>query len=120
MRGVCAALLTFEAVVLMLFAPVAAALTDLSAPVAAAIGLGLAALCLVTAALLRRPWAYHLGTALQVVAVLLGFVVPAMFLLGAAFGGLWLVALRLGRQVEAREAARRGGDVPPEAATDAG
>ena len=51
---------------------------------------------LLVAALLPRRWALWAGWAVQVLVVASGFVVPAMFLLGAVFAGLWYAALRLG------------------------
>jgi len=72
----------------------------------------------VVAGLLRRPWGYALGSALQVPVVAAGFVVPAMFLLGAVFAGLWFFALYLGRRVEhlqAQRAATEPDGDPPDA-----
>lgn len=56
--------------------------------------------CVLAAGLLRRPWGYAVGSALQVVVVAAGFVVPVMFFLGIVFAGLWFLALYLGRKVE--------------------
>ena len=55
-------------------------------------GLGLAVACLLVAGLLRFAWAYWLGWAVQVVAILLGLVVATMFFLGAIFMALWATA----------------------------
>ena len=113
MRGVCAAVLTFEALVIALAIPVAVVISDVDAEVAVPIGLGLAVACLLTAGLLRRPVGYLLGSGLQVVAVGLGFVVPAMFLLGGLFALLWFLAIHLGRRVEQAEADRAAdGGIP--------
>ncbi len=66
--------------------------------VAAAVGVGgaLAVGCLAVAAMITRAWAYKAGGALQVLAILCGFVVPAMFVVGVIFAVLWTVAVRLG------------------------
>jgi len=105
-RGLAAAVLTFEAIVIGLAIPVAVSVSEVDAGVAVPAGLALAVLCLVAAALLRRPLGYRLGWAVQVAAVALGFVVPAMFFLGGLFGFLWFMALRLGGEVEAARARR--------------
>jgi hypothetical protein len=105
--------LSVEAIVIVLAIPVAVAISDVDASTAIPVGLALAAACIVTAALLRRgPFAYYAGSVLQVIAIGLGFVVPVMFVLGGTFALLWFLTLRLGREVEAAEAAR---SEPPEA-----
>ena len=48
------------------------------------------------AGLLRFGWAYGLGWAIQVAAIALGFVIHAMFVLGAIFMALWATAYFLG------------------------
>ena len=117
MRGIAAAVLTLEAIVIGLAIPVAVSVSDVDARVAVPAGLGLAVLCLVAAGLLRRPVGYRLGWMVQVAAVALGFVVPAMFFLGALFGFLWFMALRLGSEVEATKARRTAQDPGPGPAT---
>ena len=46
--------------------------------------------------MITRAWAYQAGGALQVLAILCGFVVPVMFVVGVIFAVLWIVAVRLG------------------------
>ncbi len=104
-RGMCAAVLTLESITLGLTAPVMVTIADVSLGTALATGLGLAAACLVTAGMLRRPWAYGLGWAIQVAAVGLGFLVPMMFFLGGLFALLWGSADGLGRKIERERAA---------------
>ena len=96
----CASVLAFEAIVLGLTTPVMITVVDVEKPAALAVGLGLMAAALAIAALLRFRWAYVLGSLLQVAAVALGFVVPAMFVLGLLFAAAWVMALLLGRRVE--------------------
>ena len=105
-RGMCAAVLTLESVTLGLTTPVMVTIADVPVGTALAIGLGLALACLVAAGMLRRPWAYGLGWAIQVAAVALGFLVPMMFFLGGLFAVVWGSASGLGR-MNARE--RAGG-----------
>jgi hypothetical protein len=104
-RGMCAAILSLEAIALGLTTPVMISVSDVDTGVALAIGLGLAVACLLLAGMLRRPWAYAAGWAVQVAAVALGLVVPLMFLLGAVFALLWGTADLLGRKIERERAA---------------
>ena len=101
----CAGILVLEAIVLGLTAPVLVVVEDRSLALALSVGLGMAAACVVTAGLLRAEWAYLVGFAIQLVAVALGFLVPAMFFLGALFGLLWATAYFLGRKIERERAA---------------
>ncbi|HTY71260.1 MAG TPA: DUF4233 domain-containing protein [Actinomycetes bacterium] len=102
-----APVLFFEAIVVALAIPVALALTD-APPAAVAWGFGaLAVACLVCAGLLRHPWAYSLGSLLQVLVLACGLLVPAMVILGAVFGALWIAALRYGRRVDLARASSR-------------
>lgn len=103
-RSMCAAVLTLEAITLGLTTPVMITLGDVAPPVALAVGLGLAAGCLLVAGMLRRESAYVLGHVLQVAAVLLGLVVPVMWALGGVFALLWGTAYGLGRKIERERA----------------
>ncbi|HET7066674.1 MAG TPA: DUF4233 domain-containing protein [Nocardioides sp.] len=104
-RGMCAAILSLEAVVLGLTTPVMINLADVPWRTACAIGLGLCLACLVLAGLLRSEVAYAVGWVIQVAAIALGFVVPMMFVLGAIFALLWGSAYFLGRKIERERAA---------------
>jgi hypothetical protein len=101
----CAAVLSLEAVVLGLTTPVLITIADVRVPVALAVGLGLAVLCLLVAGMLRAEWAYALGWLIQVGAIALGFVIGTMFFLGAVFALLWATAYLLGRKIERERAA---------------
>lgn len=104
-RGMAAAILSLEAVVLALTTPVMINLVDVSVPIALTVGLGLAVLCVLLAGMLRRPWAYVGGWLVQAAAIGLGFVVPMMFVLGIVFALLWGTAEFLGRKIERERAA---------------
>ena len=106
MRTLAASVLFFEAVLMVLVVPVVIALTDVGPATAVISGVVFAALCLVTAGLLRHAWAYGVGWGLQVALVASGFVVPAMFLLGGIFAVLWGVGLHVGRKGERVRAER--------------
>jgi Protein of unknown function (DUF4233) len=104
-RGMCAAILSLEAVALGLTTPVMINLANVPWRTACWIGLGLCVACLVLAGLLRSEIAYLAGWAIQVAAIGLGFVVPMMFVLGAVFALLWGTAYFLGRKIERERAA---------------
>ena len=104
-RGMCAGVLSLEAITLGLTTPVMITVADVGTGVALAVGLGLAVLCLVTAGLLRHEWAYGLGWLIQAAAIALGFVIGIMFFLGAVFAALWATAYLLGRKIERERAA---------------
>jgi hypothetical protein len=104
-RGMCAAVLSLEAITLGLTTPVMITIADVSTGTAVAVGLGLAVICLLLAGMLRAEWAYLAGYAVQAAAVALGFVIPVMFGLGAVFAALWAGADLLGRKIERERAA---------------
>ena len=104
-RGMCAAVLALEGVVVGLSTPVMATLTDVSLGTALGVGLGVAAACLVLAGMLRSEGAYVAGWVLQLAAIAVGLLVPVMFLLGAIFAALWATADLLGRRIERERAA---------------
>lgn len=96
----CAAMLTFEAILLGLSTPVMISVEKVSPALALPLGLGLAVLCVLTAGMLRRPWGYTLGHLIQVASIALGFLVPVMFFVGGMFALLWITAYLLGRRIE--------------------
>lgn len=104
-RGMCAAVLSLEAIAIGLTVPVLISLGGVPVGRALAVGLGTATACLVLAGLLRSEAAYLAGWLLQLVAVGLGFWVPMMFFLGAIFALLWGSAYFLGRKIERERAA---------------
>jgi Protein of unknown function (DUF4233) len=100
-RRLCATVLIFEVVVIGLAIPVAITIAHASPAAAGVTGGILAAAALVIAGLVGRPhqgWALVAGTVLQAAVIATGVVVPAMYALGAIFGGLWLTAIWLGRR----------------------
>ncbi len=104
-RGMCAAILTLEAIALGLTTPVLISVADVAKGTALSVGLGLAVVCVLLAGLLRAEWAYALGWVVQVAAIGLGFLVPLMFLLGGIFALLWGTAYFLGLRIERERAA---------------
>lgn len=114
MNRIAATILTMEALVVLFAVPVAINLSDVDTGQAWAAGGGVALLGLVAAATVRRGRAgYLLGHLVQVLAISAGFVVPAMFALGAIFALLWIVLMRIGPEVE-----RARSDAPPGSLTE--
>lgn len=103
-RRLCAAILTLEAIAFGLATPVLISVAGVSTGTALWIGLGLTVACLLVAGLLRFPWAYWLGWAIQIGALALGFEVGTMFFLGAVFLALWTTAWFLGGKIERERA----------------
>ncbi|WP_310525899.1 DUF4233 domain-containing protein [Nocardioides sp.] len=104
-RGMCAAVLCLEAITIGLTVPVMITIAEVPVGTALVVGLGLAVVCLLLAGMLRAPWAYTAGYAIQVAAIGLGLVISMMFLLGAVFAALWATADHLGRKIEREKAA---------------
>jgi hypothetical protein len=108
MRAMCGAVLGFESVILLLTIPVLIAVADVDVTIALLAGGGPAVLAIAAAARLSQAYGYWIGHVVQVAAIGLGFLTPVMFFLGAAFAALWVMALVLGRRVEAAKSARAG------------
>lgn len=112
MLAMCAGVLGIESLALFLTAPVLISLTDVGTGPGWAIGIGLAVLCVLGAALMRRGIGIWVGHLVQVLAVALGFVIPVMFVLGGIFALLWILALLLGRRVDEAKAPRTAAESP--------
>lgn len=68
--------------------------------VALAAGGVLIILLVLTIGLLRYRWGYAVGWALQVLIVAAGFLNPAMFFVGALFGGMWWYCMVAGARID--------------------
>lgn len=104
-RGMCAAVLALEGIVVGLSTPVMVTLGDVQLSTALLVGVGLAVVCLVLAGMLRSEAAYVAGWVVQIGAIALGLLTPVMFFLGALFALLWATAYLLGRKIERERAA---------------
>lgn len=104
-RGMCAAVLALEGIVVALSTPVMVAVAGVPLATALLVGLGVAAACLALAGMLRSETAYVVGWVVQVAAIAIGVVVPMMYFLGAVFALLWGTAYVLGRKIERERAA---------------
>ena len=107
MRGICAAVLVFEGLVVFFAMLVALDLSDVDDATCGGSAARRRWRASLLAGLLRRRWALAAGSVLQVLIIGTGFVVPTMFFLGAVFAGLWFLAIFLGRRVERLQAAAR-------------
>jgi len=72
---------------------------------ASAIGTGIAILAIISAALLRRRVGWVLGWLVQAFVIAAGFVIPAMYFLGALFAILFGAAIIVGKKGEDARAA---------------
>ncbi|MGI9825178.1 DUF4233 domain-containing protein [Agromyces sp. Marseille-Q5079] len=62
-------------------------------------------LMIATIGLLRFRWAYALGWIVQALIVVSGFIHPAMFFIGALFGGIWAYCMIAGERIDRERAA---------------
>lgn len=106
MRTLCASVLAFESIIVLLAIPVAIVVYGVSAPVGILVGGAIMVACIFVAGSQKRHWGLLAGWILQVVIIATGFVVPTMFFLGAVFAVLWFYAIRVGRRGDAIKAAR--------------
>ena len=88
-------------VFIVLFASLVAFGLRLAEPgVVWAVGGGAMAACVVCAGLPRHKFGYVLGSVIQALLLLSGFVLPMMFIVGAIFAIIWAVALRVGGRID--------------------
>lgn len=102
MRVVLLSVLFFEVIVFALAVPVMILISHVPAGQAAGFGGGAAALALVAAATLRRPFGYPLGWLTQLVGLALGLLTSTMYVVGVMFLAIWLISFILGRRLDAR------------------
>jgi hypothetical protein len=62
-------------------------------------------LTVITIGLLRHAWAYWIGWGIQVVILASGILNPAMFIVGAVFGGMWAYCMVVGARMDRNRAA---------------
>lgn len=101
-RGVFAATLALEAVVVLLSLLVLSKFGAGATPVGVTVIVGLAVAMIVAAGLQRRPWGLGLALALQVAMIACGVLVPVLGALGVLFGLVWAVLLLFRREVARR------------------
>lgn len=98
-RGLGAATLALEALILLLaIQPIRVLGGHLTGQTIGVI-LGLAVLAVVLAGLLRRPWAWPAGTVLQALLLLSGLLHWSLGALGLIFGAVWVYVLHVRRVI---------------------
>jgi hypothetical protein len=127
LRGVYAAVLVLEAIVVGLALLVLPKFGVGATPLGVGLIGGLAVAMVVASGLQRRPWGLGLALGLQVATIACGLLVPALAVVGLIFAAVWTGILLMGRdvrrryargelpaQVAAREAARKSADGEPQ------
>ncbi|MCI9887202.1 DUF4233 domain-containing protein [Micrococcales bacterium 31B] len=89
-----------EAFVVFFSTLVAYGLGDHSRIVVWIVGLALAIVLVGACATLKRSWGFLLGHVLQAAIIALGFLVPAMFVVGIAFAALWAFGVYQGARMD--------------------
>ena len=103
MRRLCGTVLVMEAVIVLLAIVPAKMMEHVSGGTAAALGGGIALVAILLAGCVGRPrmgWALYAGSALQLLVIASGVVIPAMYILGVIFSALWFTGIWLGCKVE--------------------
>ncbi|WP_118915471.1 DUF4233 domain-containing protein [Mycobacterium shigaense] len=109
-RGVMAATLLLEAIVVLLAIPVVGAVGGGLNPVSLGYLIGLAVLLVLLAGLQGRPWAIWVNLGVQVI-LLAGFALyPGVGFIGVLFTGLWALIAYFRAEVRRRE---DDGPAPP-------
>jgi hypothetical protein len=127
LRGVYAAVLVLEAIVVGLALLVLPKFGVGATPLGVGLIGGLAVAMVVASGLQRRPWGLGLALGLQVATIACGLLVPALAVVGLIFAAVWTGILLMARdvrrryargelpaQVAAREAARKPADGEPQ------
>jgi hypothetical protein len=121
LRGVFAALLVLESIVVGLALLVLPKFGTGATPLGVGLIGGLAVAMIVAAGLQRRRWGLPLALALQVATVACGLIVPALGVMGLVFALVWVGVLLMRRDVlhkmargelPAQRAAREAGEPP--------
>jgi hypothetical protein len=103
-RTLCASTLIGEFFVIGFAGLVAMKSDDMSmAMVWTVCGIGML-LSVLLCGVITRPGGIQLGWGLQILLVLSGFFVPAMFVLGVIFGALWWASVHYGRRIDEAKA----------------
>jgi hypothetical protein len=102
MRVVLMTVLIFEVIVFGLAIPVMIFNSDVPGAAAGGFGGATAVLALVAAGTLRSQLGYILGWLAQFAGLALGLLTPTMFLVGALFAAVWVLAFVLGKRLDSR------------------
>jgi hypothetical protein len=113
LRGVFAALLVLEAIVVGLALLVLPKFGAGATPLGVALIGGLAVVMVVASGLQRRSWGLTLALVLQAATVACGLLVPALGVMGLVFAAVWAGVLLMARDVRRRYAR---GELPAQVA----
>jgi len=80
--------------------------SELSVPVAATVGGGMATACVVAIGGLGRPSGYVLGHVLQVAMIAMGALALPILFIGLLFAALWVAAYVIGVRIDTSRAIR--------------
>ena len=100
-RQLCGTVLCMEAVVIGLAILPAIVLEHANPGLAGGLGGALAICALLIGGVVGRPrmgWALLAGTVLQLLVIAAGVIVPAMYIVGVIFAGLWVTGIWLARR----------------------
>lgn len=103
-RGVLAATLILESIVVLLTLLVVTKIGDNGGALGVGVVLALAVAMIMTTRYLGRPWGIWVGAALQLVMIVCGFLVGALGALGVVFALVWGGLLAMRRDVAAKMA----------------
>jgi hypothetical protein len=104
LKRLCASVLVFEAIVIVLAMPVAITIQHIQHGVALGVGGGLALAALVLSGVIGRArWALVAGTVLQVLIIAAGVEVPALYVLGVIFAAFWFTGIWMAGKLERTE-----------------
>jgi hypothetical protein len=115
LRGVFAATLTLEAIVVALALLVLSKFGDGATPLGVTVISVLAVAMVVAAGLQRRPWGLGLALGLQVAMIACGLLVPALGVMGGVFALVWGGLLMLRRDLAGKMAR---GELPAQQVRD--
>ncbi len=104
-RMLAAILLAFESFIVFFATLAAFGLRVADPAVVWTVGLLLAFVMIATPAILGSKWSYWFGTALQLLLVLTGIWLPAMWFIGGLFACLWAWAMIAGSTIDKAKAA---------------
>ncbi|QYN37566.1 DUF4233 domain-containing protein [Pseudonocardia sp. DSM 110487] len=99
LRGVYAATLTLEAIVVALALLVLSKFGEGATPFGVTVIVALAVAMVVAAGLQRRPWGLWFALGLQAVMIACGLLVPALGVMGVVFALVWVGILLLRRDL---------------------
>ncbi len=115
LRGVFAATLVLESIVVLLALLVLPKFGEGATPLGVIVIAALAAAMIVAAGVQRQPWGLRLALALQVVMIACGLLVPALGVLGVVFALVWGGLLVLRRDMAGKIAR---GELPGQQTSD--